>query len=79
MFHPDKPWRLPFSALVMCHNVARYAPDFLSSNGLPYSTDPLDYGAARSGLNYPHVGQIVSDQRISGMNALLWRDPSMVL
>ena len=80
MFHPLKPWKRPFSQIVALHNVVRYNPDFVGGGTYPFPTDPLDYYGDASTLG-PLAGSanFVTDQRASGGNAVLWRDPSWVL
>lgn len=73
------PYRLPlvpFQHLRDSHLLARATPMFM---GDPvYSGDPLAY-VGRQDVPLAGSQNMVRDQRISGMNAVLWRDPSMIL
>jgi hypothetical protein len=77
MYHPAKPWQMPFSQLVNVHNVTRVAPDIFGG----ISLNPLTDMFRNPGGDGPLKGAFlfVRDQRASGINAVLWRDPSMIL
>lgn len=77
MYHPAKPWKMPFSHLMFVANVTKVAPDHFGG----YSISPLYDLFANPGGVGPLKGsnQFVTDQRASGSNAVLWRDPSMIL
>lgn len=76
MFHPLKPWQRPFSSILETHNIAGYAPDTYGPN--TYPTNPLAYAGEQVDTMWP-AASFVTDQRVSGGNAMLWRDPSWIL
>ena len=80
MYHPAKNWRHGFAAIMSFHREAALSRKFTGGASLPYGLDPLGYNGDPSGSE-PLRGSrlIVTDQMISGANAVLWRDPSMVL
>ena len=77
MYHPAKPWKIPFAQLVNISNVTRVAPAIFGG----YSLNPLTDLFVNPGGTGPLNGSMrfVRDQRASGLNAVLWRDPSMIL
>lgn len=77
MYHPAKVWRRGFAALMNDHLSGAVLRNVDSD--VSYSFNPLDY--AGLGVLEPLKGSraFVTDQRASGMNAVLWRDPSMIL
>lgn len=77
MYHPAKPWKMPFSALVNIAAVSRAAPETFGG----FIANPLGDLFAVPGAIGPLPGSktFVRDQRASGINAVLWRDPSMIL
>ena len=77
MYHPAKPWKMPFSHLMAIHHVIKAVPDYFGG----YMLNPLADLYAYPGGDKPLRGSraFVADQRASGTNAVLWRDPSMIL
>lgn len=80
MYHPAKPWKISLSQMVAAHNIGGVERRFTGGAGLLSPFDPLDY-ATTTGSAEPLKGAnlFVRDQRASGLNAVLWRDPSMIL
>lgn len=80
MFHPSKAWLMGFAAKLDFYNQATTIRKFNGNQGQPYPIDPFEYAGDIAGSNMlANSGMIVSDQRISGANAILFRDPSMIL
>lgn len=78
MFHPSKPWRRGLSAILNDHLTGAILRD--TALPITYALNPLDYAAnATAGDPLKGGRGFVSDQRASGLNAVLWRDPSMIL
>lgn len=77
MYHPAKPWKIPFSQLVNIANVTLVAPEVFGG----FELNPIADLFANPGGTGPLAGAklFVRDQRASGLNAVLWRDPSMIL
>lgn len=79
MHHPNKPWKVPFSAIVAMHNIVRVMPSAFGGVGFDYPRNPLDYYGSAAFEPLAGSRAFVTDQRASGGNAVLWRDPSMIL
>ncbi len=77
MFHPAKPWKMPFSQLVHIANVTRVTPEVFGG----FQLNPIGDLFRNPGGAEPLKGATLfaRDQRASGPNAVLWRDPSMIL
>jgi len=80
MFHPSKPWKMGFAATLNFHNLAKLEKRFTGSAAKPYPLNPFAYvGDIAGAAMLPGAASLVTDQRISGMNALLLSDPSLIL
>lgn len=76
MYHPAKPQMMSFSELAAIHNVTRVAPDSFGG----FAATPIDlFRDPGGGMILRGAFNFVREQRASGINAVLWRDPSMIL
>jgi hypothetical protein len=80
MIHPSKPWKFGLATILDFHNQARVIRRFTGNQGQPYPLSAFDYAGDPAGADMLAGSQmLVTEQRISGSNALLWSDPSMIL
>ncbi len=80
MFHPSKAWKMGLAATLQFHNMAKLEKRFVGGAAKPYPLDPFAYvGDVAGATMLLGAGSLVTDQRMSGMNALLLSDPSLIL
>lgn len=81
MFSPYKPPLRPFSAIVRDYVSLRPYARFSGSAAPLMSMNPLNYSGGNTSdlFAVQNAARFAESQRVSGTNALLLRDPSMIL